>query len=269
MDAAELIERALTAGRDATPSALQAGVLAQCLGAPEAGVVIVEGLSVRDTSNGLFLSGQSKAALLRGGGAVVVATHAGERLTVFEIGRNAPGVSVSAIETLDGLSGAELSIDHMQAAVARILPVAALAPAYLALAGELTGAAEAAFNIALDRAKQRKQFGRAIGSFQALGHLLVNAFVDLEAMQLALREAVAGPVTLADAMALKALCATNARRVTATAQQVHGGEGYYADLPLHAFTRRAAGLALRLGTPARLYASLARHDATSLDRDRS
>ena len=65
--------------------------------------------------------------------------------------------------------------------------------ARLACAGRALGAAERAFELAVDHAKVRKQFGQLIGQFQAVQHKLANCLISLDGARLALETAARSP----------------------------------------------------------------------------
>lgn len=116
----------------------------------------------------------------------------------------------------------------------------------LALASaELVGAAEGALALARDYATVRRQYGKAIGSFQAVAHLLADAHVAVEGSRsVALHAAWASdaldpPEALAAAAVAKAYCARAAVSVCETAIQVHGGIGNTWDCLAHVYLRRA------------------------------
>lgn len=113
----------------------------------------------------------------------------------------------------------------------------------LLVAAELSGGAAELVRMSVEYARTRRQFGRAIGSFQALQHLLA----EMAARSAALRNLV--HATLADAcatparlhelgMVAKAYACTVGRELAQDALQVHGGIGFTTDLPLHLYMRR-------------------------------
>jgi alkylation response protein AidB-like acyl-CoA dehydrogenase len=121
----------------------------------------------------------------------------------------------------------------------RMLDRAATAAAAL-----LLGASARVLDLSVEYAKVRRQFGKPIGSFQAVKHRLADALVDVEGMRsstyyaawcLATRDPE-GP--LAASMA-KAWCSDASRRVTATGLQVHGGIGFTWEHELHLHVKRA------------------------------
>ena len=102
-----------------------------------------------------------------------------------------------------------------------------------------------ALDLATDYARERRQYGAAIGSFQAVQHLLADALVAMEGSRsIALHaawavDALPAPEALAAASAAKAYCARAARSVCETAIQVHGGIGNTWECLAHVFLRRA------------------------------
>jgi alkylation response protein AidB-like acyl-CoA dehydrogenase len=96
------------------------------------------------------------------------------------------------------------------------------------------------------------QFNAPIGSLQAVQHRLADAYIDVVTAQDSVYDA-AGLIdreegARAVAAQAKAFCAGACRRVTASAHQMCGGEGIYADEPLHRWHRRVAALVPVLGS---------------------
>ena len=110
---------------------------------------------------------------------------------------------------------------------------------------ELVGTMRGAIDLAVDYATARRQFGRPVGSFQAVQHLLADAFALLEgARSVALHAAWAVDAqpasdALGAAAAAKAYSARAARTVCETAIQVHGGIGNTWECLAHVHLRRA------------------------------
>lgn len=117
----------------------------------------------------------------------------------------------------------------------------------LALAAEAAGTMRAALDVTLDYVKRRRQFGRAIGSFQAVQHRLAECHVWCEGarwlvLEAAFREAPAEACATAAAHALEA-----AGRVFAETHQLSGAMGYTREHDLHVFSMRLPALRLELG----------------------
>jgi hypothetical protein len=114
-----------------------------------------------------------------------------------------------------------------------------------ATSADLVGVMRGALVLTTDYARERRQYGTPIGSFQAVQHLLADAFVAMEgSSSIALHaawavDALPGPEALAAASAAKAYCARAARSVCETAIQVHGGIGNTWECLAHFFLRRA------------------------------
>ena len=110
---------------------------------------------------------------------------------------------------------------------------------------DLVGAMRGALTLATDYARERRQYGAAIGSFQAVQHMLADAHVAIEGSRsIALHAAWAVDALPADdalgaASAAKAYCARAARSVCETSIQVHGGIGNTWECLAHVYLRRA------------------------------
>jgi alkylation response protein AidB-like acyl-CoA dehydrogenase len=110
---------------------------------------------------------------------------------------------------------------------------------------DLVGTMRGAIDLAVEYAKARRQFGQPIGSFQAVQHLLAEAFTLMEGSRSTARHAAWAVDGLppADALAAasvaKAYCARAARTVCETAIQVHGGIGNTWECLAHVYLRRA------------------------------
>lgn len=110
---------------------------------------------------------------------------------------------------------------------------------------DLVGAMRGALVLATSYAKERKQYGAAIGSYQAVQHMLADAHVAAEGSRsIALHaawsvDALPAGAALAACAAAKAYCARAARAVCETTIQVHGGIGNTWECLAHVFLRRA------------------------------
>lgn len=128
--------------------------------------------------------------------------------------------------------------------------VKAVAVARLLLAYEMLGAAEGALRIAADHVSVREQFGRPIGTFQAVQHRLAAAFTRLQvvggAASLALRNVPGEYAQLASESARLA-AATELLATTQEALQVVGAVGYTWEFPLHHFVKYANIVGRTLG----------------------
>jgi acyl-CoA dehydrogenase len=108
--------------------------------------------------------------------------------------------------------------------------------------------------MARDYAKTRYQFGRAIGSFQAVKHMCADMLLEAESAVSAARHVAAAaadgsPGWLADLALAQAYCSDAFVFVGATNIQVHGGIGFTWEHPAHRYLRRARGDAQLFGSP--------------------
>jgi len=124
-----------------------------------------------------------------------------------------------------------------------------------AIAGaELAGVMERALEMSLDYLRTRVQFGRPIGSFQALQHRAVDLHIHKELASAVLEEAVAAldrvpaaPARAAAASRIKARCADAAARITREAIQFHGAIGFTDEFDAGLYLKRALVLTAWLG----------------------
>ncbi len=173
---------------------------------------------------------------------------------------DAPGVTLDLAATQDGgqygtLTLAEVAVQPVALDAARIAD--ALDEATLAVAASLLGVMERAFAMTLDYLRTRRQFGRAIGSFQALQHRAA----DLQLLVALTRASVGSAAALIDAGAAVAMrraavsrakvrASEAAMQVTREAIQLHGGIGYTDEADVGLFLRRAMVLAGQHGSAA-------------------
>jgi alkylation response protein AidB-like acyl-CoA dehydrogenase len=116
--------------------------------------------------------------------------------------------------------------------------------AITSLSAEMLGASTRVLEMSVDYAKDRVQFGKPIGSFQAVKHRLANALVDVEGMRsnayyAAWCLASNDPDGSLAASAAKAWCSEASRRVMAAGLQVHGGIGFTWEHDLHLYVKRS------------------------------
>jgi len=185
---------------------------------------------------------------------VLARNESGLGLYLVEAGEGVTATSVDSVDltrdvaqvTFSG-APAELLSDDGWAALQALHVRAAVLYAF-----EQLGGAQAALDMAVDYAQQRFAFGRAIGSFQAIKHMLADMFV---AMKLAESNCYYAAWALANDSPDLALAAATAR-VGATQAfqlcakdnvQVHGGMGFTWEFDCHLYYRRSNYLALQLG----------------------
>jgi alkylation response protein AidB-like acyl-CoA dehydrogenase len=192
---------------------------------------------------------------------ILVIANAPDGLGVFEVAPAVSGLAIKPLPTFDHtLRLADLAF---AATPARRLPTRrpvwdavddALDLVRVGLAGEQAGGARRALEFTVDYAKTRAQFGRLIGSFQAIKHMAADLLLESES---AISAARAAAHSLADdapdakaAVSLAAFaCADAFTTITATAIQMHGGIAFTWAHPAHLYLRRARADAQLFGTP--------------------
>lgn len=206
----------------------------------------VEAQAVRDGDSWL-LSG-AKSLVLHGNVAdklVVSARTAGETrdkegIGLFLLDADAPGLTRCGYSTQDGLRGAEIILDNVRVDAADVIgdpadafPVISRVAdeACAALCAEAVGCFDKMLTITLDYLKTREQFGKKIGTFQALQHRAVNMFVELEqsrsmAMYAGMTIGEVGTTERQRAIsAAKIQIGRSAKAIGHEAIQLHGGIG--------------------------------------------
>jgi alkylation response protein AidB-like acyl-CoA dehydrogenase len=185
-------------------------------------------------------------------------------ISCFLIAGETPGLRAGAPEHKMGLQGSptgQLHLTDVDVDADRLIgaegqgftiALAALDTGRLGIAACAVGLAQAALDVALDYAGQRRQFGHSIADFEGVGFLLADMATSIEAARAiylaAARRADAGdPFTRQAAMA-KLFCTDMAMRVTTDAVQVLGGYGYVEDYPVERYMREAKALQIVEGT---------------------
>ncbi|AGP53339.1 acyl-CoA dehydrogenase family protein [Streptomyces rapamycinicus] len=155
-----------------------------------------------------------------------------QALVEFE---GAPGTAVGTAEEAEGTVSATLDIGRA------------------ALAAEQVGGSGYALEATVAFVVQRHQFGRPIGSFQAVKHRLADVLVALEAARSGSAyatacAAIASPQLPVAACAAAVVCSETFRLATAEYVQLHGGIGFTWEHPAHLYVRRARGAEVLFGT---------------------
>jgi alkylation response protein AidB-like acyl-CoA dehydrogenase len=160
--------------------------------------------------------------------------------------------------TLDGAPGRRIAAGDAAAAAVR----AGLVAGAVLLASEQLGLAERCLEMTVAYVKERKQFARPVGSFQALKHRLADLWTGVTQARAAARYAAAcladGDPDLPVAVALaKAACSDIALKAAQECIQLHGGIGFTWEHPAHLYLKRAKSSAAGYGTADRHRATLA------------
>ena len=210
--------------------------------------------------------GSKSFAILDGdGGATLDATTADTFLAFRDGALVVGGGTVTERSPIDATRGlADVVLDDTQVVAAGASPWArARQVAQVVLGAEGLGTASKALEVAVDYAKQRVAFGRQIGSYQAIKHSLVDAFVGVEQ----LRSLVWWAAWTSDespedlpwaAAAVKGMAATVLETTAETLVQVHGGIGFTWEHDAHLYWRRAKVDRFLLGDDVEAFDTVAR-----------
>ena len=223
--------------------------------------------SASDNKGGGWRLNGTKQFVLHGAtaGLLVVAAHTGQGPAFFAVQPGQAGATLTrtALRTLD-LTRPMAALQFSDTPAMLIGAAGAAGPALdavldlamTALAAEQAGAARACLEASAAYARERHQFGRAIGSFQAVKHKCADMLVKVELAQAAATEAAraaagdpdAAPLPQAAAVA-HAVCSESLMFVAAENIQVHGGIGFTWEHPAHLYFRRAKASQLMFGGP--------------------
>ena len=191
---------------------------------------------------------------------ILVSASSADGLGLFLISPDAAAVSLHRQETtaherqfVVKLVGVEVRDDNVLAAPGRGESVLEwLEPrAMTALAAIAVGAAEEGLRQTAEYTRTRKQFGRKIGSFQAVSLRAADAYIDVEAMRSTMWQAAwqidNRETPLKAAAVAKWWACMGGHRVSHTCQHLHGGIGSDIDYPIHRFFLRLKHVAMTLG----------------------
>jgi 3-oxochol-4-en-24-oyl-CoA dehydrogenase len=208
----------------------------------------------------LRLTGRKMFVCADGADGFLVSAGGRDGPALYHVARDAPGCTLSATQTVEGRKLATLDLADTPAD--RIPPhpssrnaVDALHDlALMAVSCELLGVMEKAQEITLDYLRIRKQFGKPIGSFQALQHQAVNAYIRTEATRSLLFQVAASNdayrIDSAMAIAVKAKASEEALAVTEACIQLHGAIGFTDEHDIGLYLKRAMLLSSLFGNAA-------------------
>ena len=179
---------------------------------------------------------------------VVVNNAAGDGVVSAIVPRDQAGVEVNVLKTIAADKQAEVKFSNVKVAAEDIMTHGEETQRIVNQATNLecaylVGLAQRDFEISVNYAKERVQFGRPIGSFQAIQHKAADMVTDVDGMRFIMYKAAwatsenEDSQTMDTAMA-KAWCSDASRRVVAHGQQIHGGIGFTKDYIIQLFFRR-------------------------------
>ena len=213
-------------------------------------------------SDGWTLEG-TKSFVLDGHTAslIIVAARTGKGVSLFAVDGGASGLTRTALSTMDQTrKQAKLQFAGTPATLvgaegegwktlSTVLDLAAVA-----LAAEQVGGAQKVLDMAVEYAKVRVQFGRPIGSFQAIKHKCADMLLEVESAKSAAYYGMWCAAELNDelpsvASLAKAYCSEAYFHATAENIQIHGGIGFTWEHPAHLYFKRAKSSELLFGDP--------------------
>ncbi|HLM64339.1 MAG TPA: acyl-CoA dehydrogenase family protein [Acidimicrobiales bacterium] len=192
---------------------------------------------------------------------LIVAARTGAGVSLFSVAGDAPGLSRTPLSTMDqtrkqakvelaDVPGTLVGTDGAGwATLSRVLDLAAVS-----LAAEQVGGAQKVLEQAVEYAKDRVQFGRPIGSFQAIKHKCADMLLEVESAKSAAYYAAWCAAELNDelpevACLAKAYCSEAYFHAAAENIQIHGGIGFTWEHPAHLYFKRAKSSELLFGDP--------------------
>jgi alkylation response protein AidB-like acyl-CoA dehydrogenase len=216
------------------------------------------------------LTGTKVSVCAGGADGFLVSAGGAEGAGLYYVARDAAGLHIAANPTVEGRSLATLTLDDTPA---DLLPprqssrsaVEALTDLCLiALSAELLGVMAGAQELTFEYLRIRKQFGKPIGSFQALQHKAVDIYIKTETTRSLLYQVAAANdpfrIDPAQAVAVKAKASEDALAVTQACIQLHGAIGFTDEHDIGLFLKRALLLSSLFGNAAaqrRRYAEIA------------
>ena len=220
-----------------------------------------------DTPGGVKLSGR-KCVIVGAAAAdgFVVSARGSRGLGLYWVPRGAVERGLTLLEMADGRSIAELTLDNVEVAASQQIAAGAVAEAALLRAydealimtsAELLGMLSRAVDITLDYLRTRVQFGKPIGSFQALQHRAVDLYIEQRVCRHTLEAviaAVAAPALDASARGalasrLKSRCSDASMHIAREGVQMHGAMGFSDECDIGLFLMRSITLSAWLGGP--------------------
>ncbi len=193
---------------------------------------------------------------------IVVARRAGS-VNLFLLDARRPGVTVLPMEALAGDRPCEVNFAGVEVRAGDVLGEPgrgwdllhpALQAGALARTAEMVGCAQRILELCVDHAKVRRQFGRPLGTFQAVQHACADLLRDVETSRCLLHSAAwrmqEGRECAADVAMAKAYAGRASQSVARKAHQLLGAISFCEEHPLHLFHKRILAAGLDLGDPA-------------------
>lgn len=188
-----------------------------------------------------------------------VSSSKDEKFAFFIVDKNSNGLVCSVMDSIVG-KPCEVKFENVEVDESDILGQLDSTENYLskilnkaevALCSEMSGLGQRILDMTVQYAKDRKQFGRPIGSFQIIQHYAADMFIELEGLKLNTYKAawkmVEGLPCDEDVAIAKAWAIQASEKIISLAHQIHGAIGSTLEYDLHYFTRRMKVNAITLG----------------------
>jgi alkylation response protein AidB-like acyl-CoA dehydrogenase len=182
-------------------------------------------------------------------------------ITLLLVDSKSPGITHTLLKTIASDMQTEIKFENVKVPKGNVLgevdkgwaPLKkVMLKATVAECAYLVGLAQMDFEISVNYAKERVQFGRPIGAFQAIQHKCADMVTDVDGARFIMYKAAWSvcedePDAEMDVHMAKAWCAEATRRVVAHGQQIHGGIGFTKDYKLQLYFRRQKAAELAWG----------------------
>jgi isovaleryl-CoA dehydrogenase len=257
--------------RDLLARVAKGGALAIAMSEPEAGsdVAALKTRARRENGGWTIDGAKMWCSFAHKASHVLIVCRSGEGserhegLSMLLVPRDAEGFTMTPIPTLGGEETNELHLDGVHVGAEALLGgegagwtqlMAGLNNERVILAASALGLAQRAFDDALAYAKERRQFGRPIGSFQAIQHKFAELATSLAQVRLLVREVARltdedpGRMLPQEASMAKLAATELAKRCALEGMQIMGGYGYATEYPMERHLRAAVVTTIYGGT---------------------
>ena len=190
----------------------------------------------------------------------LVAGQTNDGITLFLADAKSAGISITMLTTIASDKQAEVAFENVKVPNANVLGEAGkgwdiiqkiIQRGAIGKCAEIIGGAQKVLEMTIDYSKERVQFGKPVGSFQAVQHHASNMATDVDGSKFITYEAAwlmgeGDPCSKEISMA-KAWCSDSYQRILTTANQVHGAIGFTMDHDLQLYFRRGKAAELAYG----------------------
>jgi isovaleryl-CoA dehydrogenase len=258
--------------RDLLGRVSQGGTLAIAMSEPDSGSDVASLKTRAQRENGSWVLSGAKmwCSYAHKASHILIVCRSGEPggnphegMSMILVPRDTPGMTLTPIPTLGGAETNEIHLDDVRVPDDALLGVegngwtqlmAGLNNERVILGASALGLAQRAFDDALAYAKERKQFGRPVGAFQAIQHKFADLATDLAQARLLVRwvarmtDEDPGRMLPQEASMVKLATTELAKRCALEGMQIMGGYGYASEYPMERYLRSAVVTTIYGGT---------------------